>query len=104
MGAKRRSKPLEIAGAEGHGPSPGDAVGRVGEPNEPLAALELEQLHDGREPPLAGSLRQRNLLDERGDAPGGVDRSRAGFRCHLEQRSAPDVTRLRRQRVESPSA
>src|SRR3990172_9523388 len=36
---------------------------------EPLAALGLEQLDDGGEPLLAGSLRQRDTLDRRRPAP-----------------------------------
>jgi hypothetical protein len=47
------AEPLEVARAERHRAAARNAIGRVREANDALAALELEQLDDRREPPLA---------------------------------------------------
>ena len=43
---EQHSKPVEIAGAQGHRPAPRCPVSRIREPNEPLALLRLEELNE----------------------------------------------------------
>ena len=70
LGQRRAARPALHAAARGRalrsvtGPRRADAVRRVGEAHEPLAAWRLEQLDDGGEPLLARPLRQRQLLDQ----------------------------------------
>ena len=59
------AEPVEIARAQRHRAAPHDAVGRVRDAHEALAAIGLEQLDDRAEPPFAGPLRERHPLDER---------------------------------------
>jgi hypothetical protein len=67
---QRRTQSFEIAAAERHRAAPRRTTGRVGEAQQPLAALVLEQLHDRREALLARPLRDAQLLDQGRRSPG----------------------------------
>jgi hypothetical protein len=71
MSGKLFAQPLEIADLHRHRPSPDPSVrrGRVGEADEPLACGRLEELHVRREGPVAGSLPDHHLVDERRRSP-----------------------------------
>jgi len=62
-------EPLHVARPQGDRAAPDHAAGRVCEPDEPLAAIVLEQLDDRGEPTLARPLRHRQALDDRRAAP-----------------------------------
>jgi hypothetical protein len=63
------AEPLQVGSAEGDRPTTDDAVRRVGEANEPIALLVLEQLHEGGKALVAGPLLHLDLVDERRPAP-----------------------------------
>src|SRR5439155_21381935 len=90
-----RAQPLEVAQPQGDRPSPRNAAGGIGEADEPLPLVGLEQLDDRGESLLAGALRQGELFQRLRGAP----RRGAGLRpsscaCrHGRQRSGARVTR-----------
>ncbi len=61
---QRRAQAREVALAQRHRPTARNTAGRVGETDEPLAAVGLEQLHDRREPPVARLLAHGQFLDQ----------------------------------------
>jgi hypothetical protein len=71
---QRRPQPFEIAESERDGPASRRAAGGVREPNEAFTFVGLQELHDRREAPLTRTLRQRQLLDRLGSAPGRLAR------------------------------
>ena len=77
---ERRAKPLEILHPQRHRSASRDAVGRIGEADEPLPLAGLEQLDERGEALVARLLRQLQLLEQRRGAPGrrGLDSLRVG--------------------------
>src|SRR5205823_3416772 len=101
MALECRPEPREVALAERHRPAAGGAVGGVGEADEMLALLGPKQLDHGREPLLAGPLRERDAVDEDGRAPRRRLPLELGCRRHRRQRTGPRRTRLCRLRARS---
>src|SRR5204863_6966934 len=67
---ERGPEPLEIPRARRHRSAPDVSPRGVRESNETLAALRLEELDDGGEPALSGTLRQGEPFDPSRAAPG----------------------------------
>src|SRR5437867_10770358 len=71
MVGERCAEALEVPAAEGDGAAPGRAVGRVGEADELASLLVDEELDDGREPAIAGTLLDGELLQDLCPPPRG---------------------------------
>ena len=68
--ATASAQPGEVTLAKRDGPAPNDAVGRIGNAHEAVAALVLQQLEEGGKALLADALREGDTLDERRGTPG----------------------------------
>ena len=114
MLSERLAQLLDVARAKRDGPAASRAVGRVREPDEPLAGLALEELDDRSEALVAGALLNRQLLEEGRLTPGvaafaamsatlaaQMSRVGAGFEPGVLRR--PAALRIPRPRRDEPA-